>query len=176
MEKNDRMLQVRIFGDPILRKTAKRIDQFDEKLIVFIDEMMETMKVADGVGLAANQVGKEMQLVVIDVTGGEEAPIVLINPVITEKSENMEECDEGCLSLPDISLPVKRHATVSVTAQDRHGNEFSIEKAEGFLARALQHEIDHLKGILFIDHVSSLQRTMISGKLKRLAKTGRVDV
>lgn len=169
------MREVRIYGDPVLRKTSRQVELFDEKLGRFIDEMVETMVVADGVGLAANQVGEDVMVAVIDTTGGEEPPIELVNPVIICKSEEIEEIDEGCLSLPDITLPVKRHITVSATAQDRNGKPYTIEHATGLLARALQHEIDHLNGILFIDHVSPLQRKMISGKLKRLAKTGSVE-
>lgn len=169
------MREVRIYGDPVLRKTARKIVLFDDTLARFIDEMVETMVVADGVGLAANQVGEDLMVAVIDTTGGEAPPIELVNPVIISKSEELEETDEGCLSLPDITLPVKRHVTVSVTAVDRTGKPYTIENATGLLARALQHEIDHLNGILFIDHVSPLQRTMINSKLKRLAKTGRVE-
>ena len=166
------MQRIRIYGDPVLRKTAVTVEQFDDRLQIFIDEMIETMVVEDGVGLAANQVGEPLRVAVIDTTGGEEPPIVLINPEITERSDEIVETDEGCLSLPGISLPVKRPAEVTVTALDRNGQPFTISNAGGLLARALQHETDHLNGILFIDHVSSLQRTMISGKLKKMAKTG----
>jgi peptide deformylase len=169
------MMPIRVYGDPVLRKTAAKVEVFDEKLSAFIEEMTETMLEADGVGLAANQVGDLRQVVVIDTTGGEQTPLVLINPVITESSEELEECDEGCLSLPGISLSVRRPAQVSATAVDQSGNPFSIKNASGLLARALQHEIDHLNGILFIDHVSALQRTMVSGKLKKLARTGSVE-
>ena len=167
--------EIRIYGDPVLRKTAQEVETFDEKLQRFIDAMTETMLVKDGVGLAANQVGETLRVVVIDTTAGEEPPIVLVNPRITAASEETVEADEGCLSLPGITLPVKRSAQVSAAAQDRSGRPFTIEQATGLLARALQHEIDHLNGILFIDHVSALQRTMIRGKLKKLAKTGSAD-
>ena len=169
------MMSVRIYGDPVLRKTASQVEVFDEKLGKFVDEMTETMLEEDGVGLAANQVGVARQVAVIDTTGGEQPPLVLINPVITGKSEEIVESDEGCLSLPGITLPVKRPAQVSVEAVDQYGKPFSIRDASGLLARALQHEIDHLNGILFVDHVSALQRTMVSGKLKKLAKTGSVN-
>ena len=169
------MMRVRIYGDPVLRKTAQPVEQFDEAFGEFVDEMIETMQIEDGVGLAANQIGKAVQVTVIDTTAGEEPAIVLVNPEITARSEEIEEADEGCLSLPGITLPVKRPAMVSVSALDRNGKPFTIENAEGLLARALQHEIDHLNGILFIDHVSALQRTMVSGKLKKLAKSARAD-
>lgn len=169
------MQRIRVYGDSVLRKTALQVEVFDEGLQKFIDEMTETMLVADGVGLAANQVGEAIQVAVIDTTGGEQPPIVLVNPKITQKSDEIVECDEGCLSLPGITLPVKRPAQVTVEAVDQFGKPFCIKDASGLLARALQHEIDHLNGILFIDHVSALQRTMVSGKLKKLAKTGSVD-
>lgn len=167
------MQRVRIYGDPVLRKTAADVETFDQKLGQFIDEMSETMVTEDGVGLAANQVGEPVRVVIIDITGGEKPPVVFINPRITETSEDMDEAEEGCLSLPGISLPVKRHATISAEALDREGKPFRVDRASGLLARALQHEIDHLNGILFIDHVSALQRTMIRGKLKKLAKSDR---
>lgn len=165
------MREIRIYGDPVLRQKSKEIEKITPELNAFIDEMIEVMRERDGVGLAANQVGEAIRLVVIDPTGGEEKNLfVLINPEIIEKSEEMEETEEGCLSIPNISLPVKRHKYVSVTAKDRDGKIFKIEKAEGLLSRALQHEIDHINGILFIDHLSPLQRKLISGKLKKMAK------
>jgi peptide deformylase len=169
------LLPVRIYGDPVLRKTSRPVEVFDDKLRSFAEAMAETMLAEDGVGLAANQVGEDIRVVVIDITAGEQPPVVLINPNIIEKSEELIESDEGCLSLPGITLPVKRHAEVSVTAVDLAGKPFTMEHATGLLARALQHEIDHLNGIMFIDHVSALQRTMIRGKLRKLAKTGSVD-
>ena len=168
------MMQIRIYGDPVLRKTSRQIEVFDGQLQELVDAMAETMLVSDGVGLAANQIGEAVQVAVIDTTGGEQPPLVLVNPEITWKSEEVVETDEGCLSLPGISLPVKRPAMVSAEALDQYGKPVSIREATGLLARALQHEIDHLNGILFIDHVSALQRTMVSGKLKKLAKTGSV--
>jgi peptide deformylase len=169
------MQTIRIYGDPVLRKTAKPVELFDTAFERFVDEMTETMIREDGVGLAANQVGEAIRVTVIDTTGGEEPPIILVNPEIVETSKEVVDAEEGCLSLPGITLPVKRPAEVSVTALDRNGNPFKIDHATGLLARALQHEIDHLNGILFIDHVSPLQRTMINGKLKKMAKSGSGD-
>ncbi len=165
------MLKVRLYGDPVLRKIAKPVEKFDSSLQKFIDEMVETLRAEDGAGLAAPQVGESVQLVVIDVSGGEKDPLVLINPVIFNASEETETADEGCLSIPGITLSVSRHARVSVRAQDAEGKEFVIENAEGLLARALQHEIDHLNGLMIIDHVSALQKTMIGNKLKKLKKS-----
>lgn len=166
------MMPIRIYGDPVLRKTAQPVEKFDGDLDTFVEEMTQTMIEEDGVGLAANQVGDLRRVAVIDTTGGERPPLILVNPVITGRSDEIDECEEGCLSLPGISLPVKRPSQVTVEAVDQHGELFVIENASGLLARALQHEIDHLNGILFVDHVSALQRTMVSGKLKKLAKSG----
>ena len=119
------------------------------RLETLIDDMLETMYDADGVGLAAPQVGVLKQLVVIDVSEGADQPIVLINPEIIETSGE-QTGDEGCLSVPGKSGMVKRAKKVTVTAQDRNGKEFTIE-GEDLLARAFQHEIDHLKGVLYVD-------------------------
>ncbi|HEX3020348.1 MAG TPA: peptide deformylase [Chitinispirillaceae bacterium] len=167
------MLDVRIFGDPVLRKVAKPVEKFDSSLQKFIEDMFEALRVEDGVGLAAPQVGESIQLVVIDITGGEKDPIVLINPVIYNASEQTECADEGCLSIPGVTLSVNRPVRVSVKARDAEGKEFIIENAEGLLARAIQHETDHLHGLMIVDHVSALQKTMIGKKLKKLKKSSR---
>lgn len=164
------MFSICIYGDPVLRKKALPVNSFDDKLKSFISDMIETMVKEDGVGLAAPQVGESIRVVVIDPTGGENDPYILINPEITFLSEETEVNEEGCLSLPGVTLKVMRSIRVSVKALDQNGKEFIIENAEGLLARALQHEIDHLDGIMIIDHVSALQRKMLSGKLKKLAK------
>lgn len=166
------MFVIRIYGDPILRKTAKQVTVFNDELKRLAGEMAETMREKDGVGLAATQVGKLIRLAVIDVTAGEQEPICLVNPVITFSSKEIVEEEEGCLSIPTIRLKVKRPAQVSIEAKDLQGKTIAMEKAEGLLARALQHEIDHLNGIMFVDHVSLLQRKLISSRLKKLAKPG----
>jgi peptide deformylase len=166
------VFDIRIYGDPVLRKTARRVTSFDDELKRFAKEMVAAMREKDGVGLAAIQIGRPVKLAVVDTTGGERDPFVLINPEIVFSSETMAEDEEGCLSVPTIRLMVKRPASVSVRAQDIDGKEYSVERAEGLLARVLQHEIDHLNGILFIDHVSPLQRRLLNGKLKKLAKSG----
>lgn len=165
------MIEVRLFGDPVLRNTAKPVEKFDDNLKIFVDEMIETLKIEDGAGLAAPQVGESIQVVVIDTTGGEKDPIVLINPEVFDCSKETETSDEGCLSIPGITLSISRSAKVSVRAKDVNGKEFVIENAEGLLARAIQHETDHLKGIMIVDHVSALQKTMLSSKLKKLKKS-----
>jgi peptide deformylase len=166
------MFEIRIYGDPILRKTSEPVTVFDEALKAFIDEMAVTMREKDGVGLAAPQVGRSIRLVVVDPTNGERPPIALVNPVIVSASDEIEDDEEGCLSIPTIRLKVKRPERVSVKALDAAGKEFTIEQAEGIFARALQHEIDHLNGIMFVDRLSPLQRRLINSKLKKLAKSG----
>jgi len=166
------VFEIRIYGDPVLRKTAEPVRSFDRELRRFAGEMIATMREKDGVGLAATQVGESIKLAVIDVSRGENDPVVLINPVIFFSSVDLVEEEEGCLSIPTVRLKVKRPSIVSVKAQDFDGKEFVIEQSTGLLARALQHEIDHLNGLFFVDHVSLLQRRLISGKLKKLAKSG----
>ena len=164
------MLTVRFYGDPVLRKTAAPVTVFDDKLKKLIKEMTETMIAEDGVGLAAPQVGESVRLAIVDTTAGEKPPLVLINPELTFFSEEKVVSEEGCLSLPEITLKITRSARVSVRAFDENGNAYTIENAEGLLAKALQHETDHLNGLMIIDHVSALQRKMLSGKLKKLAE------
>lgn len=135
-------------GDPILRKISRSVLNFDEKLATLIDDMIETMHNADGVGLAAPQVGILRRICVIDVGDG---PIELVNPVIV-KEEGEQVGSEGCLSVPGQSGIVKRPMKVTVKAQDRKGNTFEIS-GEELLARAFCHEIDHLNGILYVDKV-----------------------
>jgi peptide deformylase len=166
------VFDIRIYGDPVLRRTGEPVRIFNKELQRFAEEMAVTMREKDGVGLAATQVGRPLQCAVIDTTRGENDPLVLINPAIVFSSDDLVEEEEGCLSIPTIRMPVKRPSTISVRAQDIYGKEYAIERAAGLFARALQHEIDHLNGILFIDHVSPLRRRLLSGTLKKLAKTG----
>lgn len=145
------ILPVRILPDPVLRQKAKRLRNIDASIEKLIDEMLETMPAVSGVGLAAPQVGVSLQLAVIGLP--EEEPIVLVNPEIIKKSgERMVE--EGCLSIPGYRGEITRAEAVTVKGRDRRGKEFRI-KANGLLAQALEHEIDHLNGILYIDHLES---------------------
>lgn len=145
------ILNIRKIGDPVLRTKANEVKEITEKTLELLDNMAETMYAAPGVGLAAPQVGILQRIVVIDVED-EHGLIELINPVITEYSREELIMEEGCLSIPGRSGKVKRPARVTVRALDRKGKEFEL-KAEGYLARAIQHEVDHLDGILFIDKV-----------------------
>jgi peptide deformylase len=157
------------YGDPVLRKTAAPVSVFDDGLRALVEKMVEALRNANGVGLAAPQVGVSSRVAVIDTEYGEAPPYVLVNPEIVSASDETVTEDEGCLSLPGISLDVKRPAQVSVRAQNEKGEEYTIENASGLLAKALQHEIDHLNGILFIDHVSAVQRGLLRGKLKKIS-------
>ncbi len=167
------MFGICIYGTPVLRKKAVRVERFDAELKRFVEELTETMYERDGVGLAAPQVGRSVRVAVVDTTSGEQPALVLVNPVITWSSSEIVPYEEGCLSVPDIRLNVDRPASVTVEAEDADGKKHTVERAEGLLARALQHEIDHLDGILFVDRVSPLQRQLISAKLKKLAKASR---
>ncbi len=154
----------------MLRNKTARVEKIDGSLDSLIQDMIETMHAAPGVGLAANQVGVPLQLAVIDLSGRENVEqrhplFVIINPeILTLEGSIVEE--EGCLSIPDFSEKVKRAAKIRVRAQDRTGKSFEIE-AEGLLAKALQHEIDHLNGLLFIDRLSPLKKNIFKRRFKK---------
>jgi len=160
------------FPDPVLRRKTEPVAAIDGTLERLIDDMIETMHAAPGVGLAANQVGVPLQLAVIDLTSSEERKkgvrqpiLVIINPEILSMEGSVVE-EEGCLSIPDYAETVKRAARVKVRAQDRTGKSFELE-AEGLMAKALQHEIDHLNGILFVDRLSTLKKSIFKRKYKK---------
>jgi peptide deformylase len=160
------------YGDPVLETPAKPVTKFDEELQSTVADMFESMYAANGVGLAAPQIGLSRRVAVIDVSNGknEEAKIVCVNPeIIHMEGEQREE--EGCLSVPGFRGHVARPQYVTVRAQDASGKEFEM-KGEGLLARAFCHEIDHLNGILFITHLSLLKRDMIKRKIRKLKKAG----
>ena len=160
------------YPDPILAKRGAPVTVFDEKLKTLVEEMFESMYAAQGIGLAAPQIGLSERLTVIDISFKKdpEAKIALINPEIMEREGTQFE-EEGCLSLPEIRDKVKRAAWVKVRAQDVDGNWFEIE-GEELLARAFQHEIDHLDGVLFIDRLSRLKRDLIKRKIRKMQKDG----
>lgn len=138
--------------EPILRQRAKRVTHFDASLHRLLEEMVKTMRDAPGIGLAANQIGVPLQVSVIELEG---KVTELINPQLVRSSGEVIDW-EGCLSIPGFVAEVKRHAKVTVKARDRHGKEFRV-KGEELLSRALQHEIDHLNGVLYIDYLDSLE-------------------
>ena len=162
------LLDVLIAPDPRLRKIAKPVEKVDAKILKILDDMLETMYENDGCGLAAIQVGIEKRLTVIDVAawGAEPAPVKLINPEITWMSKETQTIDDGCLSVPGYWAKTKRPAQVKYQYLDETGNLIKKE-ADGLEAACMHHEIDHLNGILFIDHISSLKRKMILKKLEK---------
>jgi len=149
------VLEIRVLGDPVLRKETKPVEAVTDDVRRLIDDMFETMRLAKGIGLAAPQVGRIERVAVIDVRDSH-GPLALVNPEIVERDGSIKG-EEGCLSIPDVYDDVERSATVVVRALDRSGAPITVE-AEDLLARCLQHEIDHLFGKLFIDHLSVLKR------------------
>jgi peptide deformylase len=160
------------YGDPILEKPTAPVKQFDAELEALTEDMFASMYAASGVGLAAPQIGKSMRLTVVDVTGGKnpEAKIVLANPEIIHAEGEVRE-EEGCLSIPGFRGYVMRPQFVTIRAQNAKGESFEI-RGENLLARAFCHEIDHLNGILFLQHLSMLKRDLIKRKIKKLKKQG----
>ena len=150
------ILDIRVLGDPILRQDTRPVAQVTDDLRTLIDDMFLTMHAAKGIGLAAPQVGRSERIAVVDVEGGTQ-PLVLVNPEIVSASSSTDKSEEGCLSIPDIFADVERPTSVVVRALDREGRPIEIQ-ASDLLARCLQHEIDHLHGKLFIDHLSVLKR------------------
>ena len=157
--------------DAKLRLVSKRIERVDGDLRRLIDDMIETMHDAPGVGLAAIQVAEPIRLLVVDVARKEETadPQVFINPEIVWSSEERLTYEEGCLSIPEYYAEVERPGSVRARALDREGKEREI-RAEGLLSTVLQHEIDHLDGVLFIDHISKLKRDRVIKKFQKAAK------
>ncbi len=173
------------YGDPVLRAKGKRIEQIDDRIRELAANMVETMHDANGVGLAAQQIGEALQLTVIDVAGAEDQestltlngaeldpkasmPLILLNPELVLGEETAVAL-EGCLSFPEITGDIRRSVAVALRAQSIEGEPLEIE-ASGLLARALQHEVDHLNGILFIDRMSAASKVALRGRLKRLQK------
>lgn len=178
-------LMIRKYGDPALRIKGKPVAEVDDRIRELADNMLETMRAANGIGLAAQQVGEALQLTVVDVSAVEDRPstmawngrevnpndhmpLIILNPRI-ETGPEKEIASEGCLSFPEISADIERAGWAKVEAQTLDGERVEIE-ATGLLARALQHEIDHLNGILFIDRMNSAAKASLSSKLKRLQK------
>lgn len=161
------------YPEPVLSKKGAAVKDFGPELEQFVEEMWASMYAAHGIGLAAPQIGVSKRITVIDVSFKErpDEKLVLINPQIIEREGKQFE-EEGCLSLPEIREKVQRAARVKVRAQDVNGEFFEAE-GEELLARAMQHEIDHLDGILFIDHLSGLKRDLVKRKIRKLQKSGQ---
>ncbi|MGH9682803.1 MAG: peptide deformylase [Candidatus Acidiferrales bacterium] len=160
------------YGDPVLETPARSVEKFDDELKALVADMFESMYAAQGVGLAAPQIGVSVRLTVIDVTNGKnpEAKLVLANPEIIHADGEQRE-DEGCLSLPGFRGVIPRPLYATVRAFDADGKEFEM-RSEGLLARAFCHEIDHLNGVLFLNHLSMLKRDMIRRKIRKMKKAG----
>ncbi|KUK57682.1 MAG: Peptide deformylase [Synergistales bacterium 53_16] len=161
------VLPIHEYPDSVLREAAKPVERFDDELKAFLEDMWETMKENDGVGLAAPQVGVDRQIAVVQWQGKR---YVLINPRVVY-SEGKDIHEEGCLSAPGVYEEVARPTRIVVEAQDEEGNTYRIEE-EGFMARALAHEIDHLQGRLFFDRLSSIKRQMVKRKLQKNRRRG----
>lgn len=182
------VLEIVKYGDPVLRAKGKRVEAVDDAVRQLAADMLETMYAARGLGLAAQQVGVALQLTVIDVAAvqqerpssitingqpvdlDQQMPMTLLNPHL-ELSADREAGSEGCLSFPDMAAEISRSARVKVRAQSLAGEEIVFE-ATGLLGRALQHEVDHLNGVLFIDRMNSAAKAGLAGRLKRLQKEG----
>ena len=163
------VLPIRIYGDSVLRTRAKKIARVDEKIRKLAFEMIGTLKDAGGIGLAANQVGEAVRLFVVNrsLFQVDDSPLIVVNPQVVEVSgQQMEE--EGCLSLPGTYADVGRPLKMTVKGVDLDEKDLVIE-AQGLMSRVLAHEIDHLDGVLFIDHLSSIKRKLLSRKLKKLS-------
>jgi len=183
------ILEIVKYGDSVLRQKGRPIGEITAEIRELAADMIETMRAANGVGLAAQQVGVPLQLTVLEIEVTEERPstmtidgkpaelpewmpMVLLNPIL-DLSPEKTEASEGCLSFPEITADIERSASVKAKARLLDGREIEFE-ATGLLARALQHETDHLNGILFIDRMKSATRTLLAGKLKRLQREGTV--
>lgn len=161
--------KLHLLGSPVLRQRAQPVAPADADIRQLVDDLFETMRAAKGVGLAANQVGVAQRVAVVDV--GEEfgPPLVLINPRIVEVGAERESAEEGCLSIPDVYAEVDRAHAIVLEALDREAQPYRIA-VTGFKARAVQHEIDHLDGILFLDRLSAVKRGLLMAKWKKLRK------
>jgi len=160
-----------ILPDSVLRQVSKPIERVDEGVRKFAGDLLETMYDAPGIGLAGIQVGEPLRMLVIDLAkeGEPKAPQIFINPEVLAQSDERSAYEEGCLSIPDYYAEVERPARVRVKYVDLDGKEREVE-AEGLLATCLQHEVDHLNGVLFIDHISKLKRDMVVRKFRKLAR------
>jgi peptide deformylase len=160
------LLPILEFPDPRLRTVAKPVTVFDESLQTLVKDMTETMYAAEGIGLAASQVDVHKRVLVIDVSEEKDSPRTFINPTFEVIEQELQDYDEGCLSVPGFYETISRPRRVLIRAQDETGEAFELE-ADGILAICIQHEIDHLEGKLFVDYISKLKRDRIRGKLEK---------
>jgi peptide deformylase len=168
------VLPIYLYGQKVLRKRAEEVAKVTPELSKLAEDMLETMYKSAGIGLAAPQVGRSIRLIVVDVAGEEEEkkPYFLFNPVVSVK-KGACTAEEGCLSVPGVWADVERPETISVESLDRNGKRQVLKNIDGLLARCIQHEIDHLDGVLFVDKISATDRTLNEGKLKKLSKDSK---
>jgi len=164
-----------LLGSPVLRQRAAAVAQVDDDVRRLVDDLFETMRAAKGVGLAANQIGVARRVAVVDVGEDDPGELVLINPAIVQRGDERATSEEGCLSIPEIYGDVARDLEITVEALDRKGRPYRVD-LKGYKARAVQHEIDHLDGVLFLDHLNAVKRGLLLSKWKRSrkGKTGYV--
>jgi peptide deformylase len=168
-------LDILIAPDPRLKLTAQPVPVVDDTIRRLMDDMLETMYAAPGIGLAAPQVGKPVRVIVVDVAeeGEPPHPYRMVNPEIVDASEDLRVTNEGCLSVPDFYADVERADTITVKYQDENGDKKTL-KADGMLATCIAHEIEHLDGVLFVDHLSLVKRNIILRKLQKAKRAGTV--
>lgn len=168
-----KILPIYVYDHPVLKQKAKKVEDINDEFLQFVNDMKHTMHHAEGIGLAANQVGSNLSVTVIDITpveGYEDTkPLVLINPEITFYSEEETDYEEGCLSLPNLRELVIRPESIQVSFLNERIEPQTME-VDGLMARVMQHEIDHLNGIYFTDRLSQLKRTLLQSKLRRIIK------
>ncbi len=163
------LLPILSYPDPRLRTIAKPVEQVDDEIKTLIKDMFETMYAAKGIGLAATQVDRHIQLIVMDLSDDGSQPRVFINPKVTPLVADKNTYEEGCLSVPEFYESVERPTKVTIEAMDEDGNTFN-EEAEGMLAVCIQHEMDHLNGVIFVDYLSRLKQTRARDKVKKVIK------
>lgn len=161
------VMKIEYLGSEVLRAPAEEVGEFDDDLRALVRSMYDTMYAAEGIGLAGPQVGVSRRVIVVDVHEEEHPPFALVNPRVVESGKATDKSEEGCLSIPGVSGVVERPSRVVVEGRDEQGEEVRIE-ADGLLGRCLQHEIDHLDGVLFIDRLSPLKRDMVLKKYRSL--------
>jgi len=161
--------KLHLLGSPVLRQRSEPVPAVDDAVRQLIDDLFETMYAAKGVGLAANQIGIAQRVAVVDTGEETPAPLVLVNPTIVQRGEEVETGEEGCLSIPEIFGDIERPVSIVIEATDRTGTPYRLETS-GYQARAIQHEIDHLDGLLILDHLSAVKRGLLLSKWKRLRK------
>jgi len=168
-------LPILVYGNPVLRRRAKPVTSISPGLKHLADDMLESMYESNGIGLAAPQIGESLRLIVVDVSGGEgkqKQPYVMFNPTLLASRGKMV-AEEGCLSVPEVWADVVRPEIITVQALDREGKPFELKNIDGLLARCIQHEIDHLEGVLFVDKISATDRVFNEAKLKKMVRQNR---